>query len=146
MPGKTYASWIFRFRGSSAFGASVLMRNALRPTPPDGTYTETGYTDARECSECACGAPEGGACAGTLRLYDDGVCGSQFNELSLYSLDEQCVSFFPPGRAIGGKAVTHHQYIPGTCVPSSGEATGEAVPKTDDAVTFCCLPAFYAVE
>ncbi|UQA60400.1 hypothetical protein [Polyangium aurulentum] len=82
----------------------------------------------------------------TLRLYDDAACGSQFNQQSLYSLDDQCIKILPPGRAIGGKAITDHTHIPGTCVPSGGEAIGEAKPDEMDAVTFCCLPPFYAVE
>jgi hypothetical protein len=82
----------------------------------------------------------------TLRLYDDAACGSQFNSQSLYSLDDQCIKILPPGRAIGGKAITDYAYVQGTCMPSGGEAIGEAQAKPDDALTFCCLPPFYGVE
>lgn len=110
------------------------------------TYSLTGYTDGRECTACECGAPEGGACVATLRLYDDAACGSQFNQQSLYSLDDQCIKILPPGKAIGAKAITDHTYMQGTCAPSGGEAIGEAQTKPEDALTFCCLPPFYDVQ
>jgi hypothetical protein len=110
------------------------------------TYSLTGYTDKRECTPCECGAPEGSACEGALRLYGDAACGSEFDSSALSSLDGQCVKVVPPGRAIGGKAITDHSYVPGTCVASGGEPTGEAEANETDAVTFCCLPPFDAVE
>jgi hypothetical protein len=110
------------------------------------THTLTGYTDKRGCTPCTCGAPVGGACEGTLRLYDDAACVSEFNAGSLYSLDNQCIKILPPGKALGSKAITDHNYIPGTCIPSGGQAIGEAQPKAEDAITFCCLPPFYHVQ
>ena len=50
------------------------------------TYSLTGYTDERECTACECGAPEGSACEGALRLYDDAACGSEFDSSALSSL------------------------------------------------------------
>jgi hypothetical protein len=110
------------------------------------TYSLTGYTDNRECTACECGPPIGGACEATLHLYDDVACGAEFDNSSLYSLDDQCIKILPQGRAIGGKAITDYTHIPGTCIPSGGEATGKAQPEVEDAITFCCLPPFYDIE
>jgi hypothetical protein len=92
------------------------------------------------------GAPVGSACEGTLRLYDDAACGSEFDSSTLSSVYDQCVKLVPPGRALGGKAITDYTYIQGACEPSGGEAIGEAQAKPEDAVTFCCLPPFYDVQ
>lgn len=102
--------------------------------------------DDRKCNACECGAPVGSACLGTLRLYDDAACTSEFEKLSMSSYGEKCVTMQPPGRALGAEAITDLTYKPGTCVASGGEPTGEAKADETDAVTFCCLPPFYAVE
>jgi hypothetical protein len=105
-------------------------------------YPESGYEDKRDCTPCTCGAPMGSGCLGTMRLYDDATCASQCNEQMLSSFGEQCGNIWPPGRAIGSKSITDLTYIKGACVASGGEAIGEAYPKSDTAVTFCCRAMF----
>ena len=50
---------------------------------------------------------------GSLRLYDDAACSSQFEQASLASTDEKCIDSLPEGRAIGAK--TGVTYVHGTC-------------------------------
>ena len=102
-------------------------------------YDDAKVIDNRECSECTCSAPVGGACVGTVRLYDDAACGAEFAKQPIASYGKQCTNIYPAGRAIGSKAITDVAYVPGTCAPSGGEPIGEAHPDSADAVTFCCL-------
>ena len=96
--------------------------------------------DSRNCTDCTCGAPEGSGCLANLRLYDDGACASQFAVNAISSFSPQCYNIIPPGRPIGGKAITDISYMPGTCQVSGGEPYGEAIADAKTAVTFCCLP------
>ncbi|MDI1450782.1 hypothetical protein QHF85_42475 [Polyangium sp. 6x1] len=102
--------------------------------------------DDRGCEACECGAPAGSACAGSLRLYDDAACASQFEQASLGSTDDKCIDVFPVGRAIGAKAVTGVTYVPGTCSSSGGAPKGLASPNKISAITFCCRRSHWIVE
>jgi hypothetical protein len=84
----------------------------------------------------------GSACLATLRLYDDGACGSQFIQVGLGSNKAQCTDIINAGGAIGSKAITDLHYMPGTCEASGGTPEGKAEPNPETAVTFCCLPLF----
>ncbi|MRG98509.1 hypothetical protein [Polyangium spumosum] len=103
--------------------------------------------DTRGCTACECGgSPVGSACLASLRLYDDGECMSQFSEDPIYSTEVQCTNVFPPGRALGSKAITDLSYMPGLCLATGGEPTGAASEDPTDAVTFCCLAPFEFAE
>ncbi|MDI3290841.1 hypothetical protein QHF83_46440 [Polyangium sp. 15x6] len=97
------------------------------------------------CEACECGAV-GSACMGSLRLYDDAVCSSQFAQASLASTKEKCVDVLPPGRAIGAKAVTGVTYVHGTCSRSGGTPKGSASPNKNSASTFSCRRSHWTVE
>ena len=115
-----------------------------------GNYTYARYlmfdelpVDDRGCSACACSAPEGGSCLASLYLYDDAACADEAVLVPLASVESACGKILPPGRAIGSKAITGLEYVPGTCAASGGEPIGEAREDTDTAVTFCCLYPFF---
>ncbi|MDC0746145.1 hypothetical protein [Polyangium mundeleinium] len=98
--------------------------------------------ESRECTECMCGAPQGGMCMATVRLFDDGVCSNEFHQRIVTSEDSPCDPILPAGRAIGGKSVTENVYVKGTCEAGGGEPIGEAVEDEENAVTFCCRPSY----
>ncbi|MDI3286662.1 hypothetical protein [Polyangium sp. 15x6] len=103
--------------------------------------------DTRGCTTCECGgSPVGSGCIGNLRFYSDGACTVGANTVDVASFDEQCTNVFPPGRALGSKAITDLAYIPGLCLATGGEPTGAASEDFADAVTFCCLPPFEFAE
>lgn len=97
--------------------------------------------DDRGCSECVCGAPKGGICVASLRLYSDSVCSSQLNDNLIASTDPFCVDLVPPGLALGAKTIGNLSYVPGTCSVTGGEPIGAAIPNDDEnsgVVTICC--------
>jgi len=102
-------------------------------------YPESGIVDTRDCTNCECGPPEGSGCLGTIHLYDDASCMSEFWKTPVSSFSAPCYDVTPPGRAIGAKAITDVSYVPGTCAASGGEPFGKAAPDDMQAVTFCCL-------
>jgi len=106
------------------------------------TYPETAIIDDRKCTKCECGAPVGSACVGTLRLYDDATCTSQSSQIDVASYGDQCTNLYPPGKAIGAKAIPDLHYIPGECLASGGGATGSAKEDDSQAITFCCRAPF----
>ncbi len=103
--------------------------------------------DTRGCTACACGgSPVGSACLASLRLYDDAACAVEADNVGVASFDDQCINVFPPGRALGSKAITDLAYVPGACLSTGGEPTGAASEDPADAVTFCCLAPFEFTE
>ncbi|HVJ90200.1 MAG TPA: hypothetical protein VM580_10390, partial [Labilithrix sp.] len=98
--------------------------------------------ESRDCTECTCGAPQEGMCVATVRLFDNGVCSGGFHQRIVTSEDSPCDPILPAGRAIGGKSVTEHVYVKGTCEAGGGEPIGEAVEDEENAVTFCCRPSY----
>ncbi|MRG95585.1 hypothetical protein [Polyangium spumosum] len=109
-------------------------------------YPEDAVFDDRDCEACACGPPEGSACAASVRLYEGPSCSSQSEQLGLLSPHDQCVPILPPGHAIAGKAITDLDYVPGTCSATGGAPKGEAKKDVTRAVTFCCLHPFYLID
>ncbi len=95
--------------------------------------------DDRGCSDCSCGAPMGSACIGNLRVYNDAACSTEFVNMPLGSMGENCTNIIPAGRAVGAKRVTDLTYLPGTCGSSGGEPKGSASANAARAVTFCCM-------
>ncbi|TKC89012.1 hypothetical protein [Polyangium fumosum] len=120
------------------------------PKPYNWELPRTMYPfqpkESRNCTACTCGAPQGGACVATLRLFDDGACGSEFHQRIVSSVDGACDVIFPAGRAMGGKAITDHAYIAGTCEAGGGEHIGEAIEDDENAVTFCCRESYIFAE
>ena len=121
-------------------------KHATCPKPYDYELPRTMYPfqpkESRDCTACTCGAPQGGACGATLRLFDDAACLSEFYKQPVSSVSGDCDLIFPAGRAMGGKAVTDHAYIAGTCEAGGGEPIGEAVEDEENAVTFCCRESY----
>ncbi|MDI1444694.1 hypothetical protein QHF85_11625 [Polyangium sp. 6x1] len=77
-----------------------------------------------------------------MRLFEDEVCSAEFHKRIVSSEVSVCDPIIPAGRAIGGKSVTDHVYIKGTCETGGGEPIGEAVEDDENAVTFCCRQSY----
>jgi len=114
-----------------------------------GNYTDLGPywvyednpIDSRGCSECACGAPKDGICTGSLSVYADSSCMSEFVKLPLSSIDPSCGTITPPGRAVGSKTISNLSYLPGTCAVTGGEPIGTVIPNDNEnsgVQTVCC--------
>jgi hypothetical protein len=94
--------------------------------------------DSRTCSPCACSAPSGSACAGSISVFKDSDCSVPLPlTLSLDATGPSCHTV-PPGSALGSKAAGPLTYTPGTCQPSGGEPIGSTTPAEPS--TFCCRP------
>ncbi|MDI1442413.1 hypothetical protein [Polyangium sp. 6x1] len=103
--------------------------------------------DTRGCTACECGgSPVGSACLGNLRFYSDAACEAGADTVDVASFGDQCTNVYPPGRALGSKAITDLAYLPGICLATGGEPTGAASEDPADVVTFCCLPPFEFAE
>ncbi|MDC0740851.1 hypothetical protein [Polyangium mundeleinium] len=103
--------------------------------------------DTRGCTACECGgSPVGSACLGNLRFYSDAACEAGADTVDVASFGDQCTNVYPPGRALGSKAITDLAYLPGICLATGGEPTGAVSEDPTDVVTFCCLPPFEFAE
>lgn len=96
--------------------------------------------DDRGCSACACGTPKDGLCMGSLSVFSDNLCLSQFAQMPLSSMDGNCVGITPAGRAVGSKTIGNLSYVPGTCAVTGGESIGTVIPNDDEnsVTTICC--------
>jgi hypothetical protein len=121
------------------FEAGVcIMRAGIEPCPP-GSFTEQhvfheATTDDRDCSECACGAPVGGACPTTVQLYSDNDCINLVATIAAGDCED-----IPGNPEIRGRKLAPLGAPAGaSCTASGGDATGGVEPIT--ATTFCCTP------
>ena len=97
--------------------------------------------DDRQCSACSCGPPAGSICTATISIYKSGnsTCKNPASaQIPITSETTICVDIAPVGQALGSKSAGPTSYLPGTCAPIGGDASGSAT-KTD-ATTFCCRP------
>ena len=115
------------------------------PTDPGNIFTERhifyeGVEDMRQCSACTCGAPAGSACAATISIYgNDLTCnGPTFAQIPISSTKPACLDITLPGQALGSKSAGPTTYLPGTCPPEGGVASGSATPIGPS--TLCCRP------
>jgi hypothetical protein len=106
---------------------------------PDKFVTYQGFKDERACTPCACGAPSGGVCSGSISIYSDSACGSlpPLLVLPVWSNGDQCGEVLP-GDGLASKSAGPLTYTAGMCKPSGGEPTGS--PEPIDPKTFCCRP------
>lgn len=112
--------------------------NACPDRYPTKHLFYSGFSDTRDCTPCACGAPVGGSCTAQLSVYKDNACSSLNSTVGLGSTGPTCFDVVPSGQALGSKQATEPVYAPGVCQVSGGEPTGEAIPA--DPSTYCCLP------
>ena len=117
------------------------------PTTTGNVFTEqhvfyNGIEDDRQCSPCSCGAPTGSACTAIASIYTNATCsGVPLTQTTISSASETCVDVQLPGQALGSKSANLVSYLPGTCPPAGGNASGAAI-KTEP-VTYCCRPDIY---
>lgn len=95
------------------------------------------YFDARTCTSCTCGPPEGSDCTSTVSVYEDNACSTatELGSVAVSSALPVCLDLLP-GSPLGSKAATPPLYEPGSCQPSGGEPTGDI--EKIGPVTFCC--------
>lgn len=99
------------------------------PSYPDKSVFYYGIDP--ECAPCACDAPTGSTCTGSIELYQDGSCSTPLGaSISIDATGPVCVDV-PPGSALGSKSATKAFYQPGSCKPSGGAPQG---------TIFCCIP------
>ena len=98
-----------------------------------------GVQDDRQCSACICGAPTGSVCTAQLAIYESASCsGSQLISTPISSAKLACFDITIPGQALGSKSAGTVTYLPGTCSPGGGIASGTAIPTIP--MTVCCRP------
>lgn len=111
------------------------------PCPEGWTDRRAGWrvvTNARTCSACTCGVPEGASCTVRASVYVDDACTDERGNVMLASTDAgQCIDL-PIGTALGSKTAEVVSYQPGACIPSTSELLGEV--KVEHPVTYCCVP------
>jgi len=98
-----------------------------------------GVDDRRECTECACGAPEGGICIASLSVYQATCTEPPLDKIQISSEGDSCFDMLPSGGPIGSKAETSPIYIAGKCAPAQSVPSGGTAEKINP-VTFCCKP------
>jgi hypothetical protein len=87
--------------------------------------------DTLYCSPCACDAPIGSDCTGSIDISVNSACtppllpSIQVNESTATCTD------VPPGSALGSKSASAPKFHGGSCAPSGGEPLG---------TVFCCQP------
>ena len=108
------------------------------PAYPDPFPVAGGFDDARSCSTCACGAPDGGSCTATLSAFNDHACTVPQISTTISSAGPGCFDILPGGAPLGSKSVAKFKYTPGPCAPSGAEPAGAVTPTAP--ATFCCLP------
>ena len=83
------------------------------------------------CSDCACEAPTGSSCSGSISLFQNGTCGAApIASASINAKGPTCVDV-PPGSALGSAKASALNYYAGSCAPSGG---------TPESMVFCCMP------
>lgn len=96
------------------------------------------HEDARTCSTCECGPPEGNACTVLATAYQDAACGAVAGALLVTSeTGGGCVDV-PPGLELGAKSAEIVATASGACAPSGGQPSGTVTPSHP--VTVCCRP------
>ncbi len=117
------------------------------PATTDNVFTEqhvfyNGIEDDRQCSPCTCGAPAGSTCTAIASIYTNATCsGVPLTQTTISSASETCVDVQLPGQALGSKSASLVSYLPGTCPPAGGDASGTAI--ATEPVTYCCRPDTY---
>ena len=64
--------------------------------------------------------------------------GPLVDQISISSVSPTCVDIQPPGQALGSKSAGAMTYIPGTCEPLGGQASGMITGVNP--TTLCCRP------
>lgn len=101
------------------------------------TYSDKGYNDTRQCTECGCKA-SGGTCFGTFNVYEDEQCTKFVNMATLNSETYECTNMMP-GQAVGSKELVDLTYVAGKCEATGGVPFGSVDENDDEAATWCCL-------
>jgi hypothetical protein len=121
------------------FSQCIFQKGELECPPgyPNKHVFYDDISDSRRCSECSCGAPQGGVCRATVSVFQEGGCSTKRSEAEMDSLIPRCVPLYPtPVDALGSKQATPPVYEPGSCEPIGGEVVGSTALVGPS--TFCC--------
>ena len=97
--------------------------------------------DDRQCSACSCGPPTASLCTASISIYNGSnlTCSAPWlDQITISSEGPTCIDIQPPGQPLGSKSSGPTTYIPGTCQPMGGQASGDAIKLHP--ITFCCRP------
>ncbi len=87
--------------------------------------------DTFSCSPCACDAPIGSGCSGSITISANPACTPPLlPAIQINEKDATCADV-TPGSALGSKTASASSYHGGSCAPSGGKPLG---------AVFCCRP------
>ncbi len=111
---------------------SYAGESGLSKCPPEFPNRNVFYPEPTpSCTPCACDAPIGSSCFGSMQVSAKSTCSAPLlPTILLYEEGATCVDL-PPGSALGSKSATDPDYSPGKCEPSGGKPIG---------MVFCCQP------
>lgn len=120
------------FKQCIGFRLDSQGESGLSKCPPSYPNRNVFYKgDPLSCTPCACDAPVGSHCTGSLDLSAKSACNPPLvPTIYLDAKEATCVDL-PPGSALGSKSATEPDYSPGKCQPSGGKPLG---------TVFCCQP------
>jgi hypothetical protein len=108
-------------------GESILSKCPQEYPNRNVFYSEPTPT----CSPCACDAPIGSGCSGSIDVSAGSACGAPLlPSIPINEKGATCVDV-PPGAGLGSKSANDPHYYGGSCTPSGGKPLG---------VVFCCQP------
>ncbi len=127
-------------RPGAPFAESLCIHRPGDVACPAGDYTErflryNSYEDTRGCSACSCGSPSGGACNAELLFSYTSTCEDDYLHL-INPGSGGCTTLW--GSTPSSGLLLVNEVTGASCVPSGGEAEGEATPQ--EPVTLCCTP------
>lgn len=109
---------------------------ACPPGYPVRSTFYDGYAHAT-CSPCACDAPKGSTCSGSISLFKDPACGKPLlgPVIPIDATGSKCHDV-PPGSPLLSKTADAPSYHQGTCAANGGVLSVQAAPSRP--MTFCC--------
>lgn len=106
------------------------------PGYPERSVFYNSFTDNRSCEACACKAPTGSTCTGSISIFSDPGCGMSIGgSLQIDALEPQCLDLLP-GATLGSKSASEPIFTPGQCAPSDSKPMDNVSLHT--AVAWCC--------
>jgi hypothetical protein len=112
--------------------------SACPPEYPNRNVFYDFFTDSRSCPACACEAPVGSTCTGSITMFSDSACGVPVNStVPLDATGTSCTDIKPAGSALGSKSASTPIFTPGQCAPKL-DSTEAQLATPGGAVIWCC--------
>ena len=95
------------------------------------------FIDSRSCPACACDAPSGSTCTGSVSIFADPSCGAPVvTSNSLDAIKSKCLDV-SAGAALGSKSASAPIFTPGQCTPQFKDEDTKFA-SLHGAVVWCC--------